>query len=235
MTSRTALITGASRGPRPRPRHRPRPTAAGGSSSTPATPAGSTATVAALARPDLVTAVAGDVADPAHRAALADGRRRRGSTCSSTTPATSAPARCRRLADLDRRALRRRPGRQRRRPARARSRPCCPRCERAGGPGAGHQLRRRRRGLRRAGAATAPPRRRSTSSPPSSPSSTRSCASTRSTPATWPPTCTRPPSPARTSATARPRRPSSRRCSRLVDGDLPSGRYRAADLRRRRR
>ena len=87
----------------------------------------------------------------------------------------------------------------------------------------------------RAGAGTARARPRSTSSPPSSPSSTRSSGSTPSTPATWPPTCTRPPSPARTSATGPPRRPSSRRCCALIDGDLPSGRYRAADLARSRR
>ena len=42
-----------------------------------------------------VTALAGDIADAAHRHALADAAWPR-STCSSTTPARSAPARCRR-------------------------------------------------------------------------------------------------------------------------------------------
>ena len=135
-----------------------------------------------------------------------------------------------RLADLRPGEFERVLARQHRRPAGAgpgaSSRRCAP-------PAAGSSTSARTPPSRptRAGAGTARARPRSTSSPPSSPSSTRSCGCTPSTPATWPPTCTRPPSPARTSATGRRRRPSSPALLALVDGDLPSGRYRAADLR----
>ncbi len=41
-----------------------------------------------------VTAIPGDITDPAHRAALVAAARAAGSTCSSTTRGRSAPARC---------------------------------------------------------------------------------------------------------------------------------------------
>ena len=79
---------------RTRPGPRPRRPRVARSSSTPATPAISPARCREL--PSVVPR--GDVTDPVHRAGAgrAPSTRSAGSTCSSTTPATSAPARCRR-------------------------------------------------------------------------------------------------------------------------------------------
>ena len=79
-----------------------------------------------------VAAIAGDVADDWHRGALVDARRRRRSTCSSTTPARSAPARSRSWRDYPLDELRAGLRRQRHRAARAESSWRC-RCSRRGG------------------------------------------------------------------------------------------------------
>ena len=91
--------------------------------------------------------------------------------------------------------------------------------------------RRTRRSRRtRAGAATARRRPRSTTSAGSSPSSGRTSACCRSTPATCARRCTRTRSRARTSPTGRRPSRACRRSSTLIDDDVPSGRYRAADV-----
>ena len=103
------------------------------------------------------------------------------------------------------------------------------------GAGRGDPQRHLRRGASRptrAGAATAPRRRRSSSSPRSSRPSTPTCASTRSIPATCARGCTRRRSPARTSPTARRPRRACPGLLALIEGELPSGRYRARELGR---
>ena len=101
---------------------------------------------------------------------------------------------------------------------------------------ADHQRHERRRASTRipAGAATARARPRSSNSPRCSRSRIATCACTGSIPATCAPTCIRQHTRARTSAIARSR---SRRCrdsSRVLEGDLPSGRYVASEVRCRR-
>ena len=78
-----------------------------------------------------------------------------------------------------------------------------------------------------AGAGTARRRPRSSSSRTCSRPSTRTCASTGPTPATCARGCTRRRSPARTSPTGRCPETSVPGLLRLIEGDLPSGRYRA--------
>ena len=150
------------------------------------------------------------------------------STPSSTTPACSGPARSPRWpttrstccdgvyeVNVDR-AARARPGGA---PLPAARRPHRQR-----------HVRRRGRGLRglgrlrlvEGGARAADQGAR----PPSSPS----CACTASTPATCAPRCTRRRSPARTSPTGRCPTWPCPACSPCIEGDLPSGRYRAQEL-----
>ncbi len=88
------------------------------------------------------------------------------------------------------------------------------------------------RAATRRGAGTARRRRRSNSSPTSSAPSNRSCTSTASIRATCAPRCTRTPSPARTSPTARRPETVVPALRRLLHDLPPSGRYRAAALRR---
>ena len=179
----------------------------------------------------VVAAIAGDVTDPDHRAALVAAAASSAVwTCWSTTPARSGPSP---LPHLERLSARR-PGGEvyevnvvaplaliqlalplLRRVARHRGRQ--------------RHLRRRRRGLRGVGwlrIVEGRPRPAATSvlavEEPG-------CGSTGSIPATCAPRCTRTPSRARTSRTGPSRSRSVPALRRLLESGAPSGRYRAAD------
>ena len=170
-------------------------------------------------------AVAGDVADAAHRRRPRGrgGRARRPDLLvNNASDARAEPA-----------AAPRRPRRRRRTPASSTSTSSrrspspaalLPQLRSRRRPGRERQLRRRRRGLRGLGRLRRLARPRSTTlTRRARGRGARRCACTPSTPATCAPTCTRPRSPARTSATG-PSRPSgrARRCWRWSTATCPA-------------
>ena len=104
---------------------------------------------------------------------------------------------------------------------------CCRRCGRRR-PGARRSPATRPRRRTRAGAGTAPARPRSTSSPRCSAPRSRTCGSTRSTRATCAPPCTPDAFPGEDISDRPEPETVVPALRRLIDGDLPSGRYAAA-------
>ena len=224
----TAIITGASRGlglalaralaaRRLAPRHR-----------RPRRRASSRPPRASSPQLSDVVAIAGDVADPTTARALVEAAGDRLDLLvnnASVLGPSPQPA----LARLPARRARARLPRQRPRAARAGPARAPAPAARAGGSSTSPPTPPSSR--TRAGAATAPRRPRSSSSRDPRAPSTPSCASTPSTRATCARRCTRRRSRARTSPTAPQPEESVPGLLALIDGDLPSGRYRAAELR----